>query len=570
MESYLQQDEFDAKILREVSTLVNKNFKNAETRSSEKLQGELDKIFFQTLQTHKVIADISETTGIKGETVELLLRGCLRYTYREYDNDVKQIGKQNTSLCSWLRQAQQKNQPHEEMPKKVIDREFEEPIKNQSEQRKKEQTKKKKKRGKEAIKEIALPQPVDQQPVVKNSRGVCATSRDIMFYDIPAWYSESEVISAIKNIGNIGLKSTINTNREKKQTMLQVQWFPGQSTVKSIKEKCKWKAYKIIRSSYYQDVARKNYSFEYGKMARFGKNLVFLAYFKDKDQLDAAKALDKGADDTWIIHGKSLGNQLTEISKRDSRSDLVSTTPRINGKATPAKNKQATATSTIMDNHNTDEVVDVINKYRKNLLDETPQNVTSTSIKDYTSPEKVVDVVLDLRAEIKKELSQDEKEDESWIERCRNGYAALVADLKERKKKVDDVKVARDMLKNELEVVQNKVNENQKILDKIRSEKEKEAKSNENVKQVSPIELHKYQSINETCSKRLDEKKNEKILTPEQIKRRDAQRDTYRKALKEAQEAAEQWKRLRKTQGDRVKEEDGIESDSDEDEADWW
>ncbi|CAB5391506.1 unnamed protein product [Rhizophagus irregularis] len=110
--------------------------------------------------------------------------------------------------------------------------------------------------------------------------------------------------------------------------------------------------------------------------------------------------------------------------------------------------------------------------------------------------------------------------------------------------------MACDSLKNELEVVQNKVNENQKILDKIRSEKEKEAKSNENVKQ------------------RLDEKKVEKILTPEQIKRRDAQRDTYRKALKVAQEAAEQRKRLRKTQGDRVKEEDGIESDSDEDEAD--
>ncbi|CAB4397187.1 unnamed protein product [Rhizophagus irregularis] len=598
MESYLQQDEFDAKILREVSTLVKKNFKNAETRSSENLQGELDKIFFRTLRTHKVIADISETTGIKGEIVELLLRGCLRYAYREYDNDVKQIGKQNTRLRSWLRQAQQKNQPHEEMPKKVIDREFEEPIKNQSEQRKKEQTKKKKKRGKEAIKEIALPQPVDQQPVVKNSRGVCATSRDIMFYDIPARYSESEVISAIKNIGNIhririkkhykyqSVRAEINLfdeyesefvreawkvqlligNSEKKQIVLQARWFPGQSTVKSIKEKCKWKAYKIIRSSYYQDVARKNYSFEYGKMARFGKNLVFLAYFKDKDQLDAAKALDKGADDTWIIHGKSLGNQLMEISKRDSRSDLVSTTPRINGKAMPAKNKQATATSTIMDNLNTDEVVDVVNKYRKNLLDETPQNVASTSIKDYTLPEKVVDIVLDLRAEITKELSQDEKEDESWIDRCRSGYATLVADLKERKKKVDDVRMARDTIKNELEVVQKKVNENQKLLDKIRSEKEKEGKSNENVKQVSPIELHEYESINETCSKRLDETKVEKIHTPEYIKWRDEQRDNYRKALKVAQEELAR-KRLRKTQGDRVKEEEDLESDSDEDDA---
>ncbi|POG61605.1 hypothetical protein GLOIN_2v1702702, partial [Rhizophagus irregularis DAOM 181602=DAOM 197198] len=295
-------------------------------------------------------------------------------------------------------------------------------------------------------------------------------------------------------------------------------------TVKSIKEKCKWKAYKIIRSNYYQDVARKNYSFEYGKMARFGKNLVFLAYFKDKDQLDAAKALDKGADDTWIIHGKGLGNQPVEISKRDSRSDLVSTTPRNNGKVTPATKIQ---------------------------------------------PKKVVDIVLDLRAEINKELSQDEKDDEKWIDRCRNGYAVLVTDLKERKKKMDEARLERDTLQKELEVVHTKVNENQKILDKIKSEKEKKAKSNENTKQVSPLELHEYESINETCSKRLDEKKNnEPICTPEYMERLQAQRDIYRKVFELAKEAAEQWKRLRKTQGDRVKEEEGIESDSDEEEED--
>ncbi|CAB4477159.1 unnamed protein product [Rhizophagus irregularis] len=180
MESYLQQDEFNTKILREVSTLVKKNFKNTETRSSENLQGKLDKIFFRTLRTHKVLADISETTGIKGEIVE--------------------IGKQNTRLRSWLRQAQQKNQPHEGEPKRVNDSELKEPIKNQNEQRK---NSKKKQRGKKEVKEIALHAPVDQQLITQKSGGACATSRDIMFYDIPARYSEGEVISAIKQLGNL-------------------------------------------------------------------------------------------------------------------------------------------------------------------------------------------------------------------------------------------------------------------------------------------------------------------------------------------------------------------------------
>lgn len=41
-------------------------------------------------------------------------------------------------------------------------------------------------------------------------------------------------------------------------------------------------------------------------MVRFWKKMVFLAYFKDKEQLDAAIAKDADAnvDRTWIIHGR--------------------------------------------------------------------------------------------------------------------------------------------------------------------------------------------------------------------------------------------------------------------------
>lgn len=404
-----------------------------------------------------------------------------------------------------------------------------------------------------------------------------------MFYDIPARYSESEVISAIKNLGNVhririkkhykyqSVRAEISLfdeyevdfvketwkvqllfkKSEKMQNAMQVHRFPGQSTVKSIKEKCKWKAYKIIRSSYYQDVARKNYSFEYGKMARFGKNLVFLAYFKNKEQLDAARLLDKDADETWIIHGKSLGNLSEEVSKRDSRYDLISTTPKDNGKGKFAiKEKQAVVTPAIIDNVSTEEVVVVVNKYRKNLLDEVPQNNASTSIKDYASPEKVVDVVLDLRAEINKELSQEEKEDEMWIEKCRKGYAALVTDLKEGKKKIDEDKAKRDAL-------QKKVDEKQKLLDEIKIKKEPEVETNKCTKQVSPIELHKYKSINESCSSRLVKKTHTKEELAEWAK---FYKNQYQEMIKDAQQ-----KRSLPKQGDRVKEEEGIDSDSDED-----
>uniref|UniRef100_U9SNP9 Uncharacterized protein n=1 Tax=Rhizophagus irregularis (strain DAOM 181602 / DAOM 197198 / MUCL 43194) TaxID=747089 RepID=U9SNP9_RHIID len=329
-------------------------------------------------------------------------------------------------------------------------------------------------------------------------------------YDIPARYSESEVISAIKNLGNVhririkkhykyqSVRAEISLfdeneddfvketwkvqlligRSEKTQNTMQVRWFPGQSTVKSIKEKCKWKAYKIIRSSYYQDVARKNYSFEYGKMARFGKNLVFLAYFKNKEQLDAARALDKGADDTWIIHGKGLGNLSEEVSKRDSCYDLVSTTPKDNGKGKFAiKEKQAESGR----------------------------------------------CGFGLRAEINKELSQDEKEDASWIEKCRNGYAALVTELKEGKKKIDKERAKRDAL-------QKKWMRDRYFWMKLKLKKSQKWK---------PTKTHTKEELAEWAK---------------------FYKNQYQEIIKDAQR-----KRSLAKQGDRVKEEEGIDSDSDED-----
>ncbi|PKY50021.1 hypothetical protein RhiirA4_466257 [Rhizophagus irregularis] len=551
MESYLRQDEFDEKLLKEVNTLVRKNFKNAETSPSEKLQDGLDKIFFRTLRTHKVLTEISETTGIRGEIVEILLRSCLRYAYREYDNDVKQIGEQNTRLRSWLRQAQKKNQPHEGEPKRVNVNDLEEPIKIQKRQREKS---KKKERGKKEIREIALPEPVDLQPIIKNSRGVSATSRDIMFYDVPARLSESEVISAIKNLGNVH-RIRIKKHYKYQSVRAEMNLFDDYEN-EFVKDT--WKVQLLFgksdktQSDIQVHVARKNYSFEYGKMARFGKNLVFLAYFKDKDQLDAARALDKDAnEETWIVHGKGWANTSEKNIKRTPR-DLVSTIPKNDEKETIAtKEQQSVVTTTMMDNVSTDEVVDVVNKFRKNLLDEVPQNRASTSIKDYASPEKVVEVVLDLREEINKELAEEEKDDEMWIEKCRNGYAALVTDFKE----IVKAKKSLGKVKAEYDAVTKKVDGNQKLLDEIKIINESEVEIQRSIRQVTPIEVHEYESINESCKSRLHQKDRFAHLN----ERAAEHRRKYEALVDKARR-----KRGLKKQGDRVKEEEGIESDSDE------
>ncbi|CAG8695763.1 1249_t:CDS:2 [Rhizophagus irregularis] len=139
--------------------------------------------------------------------------------------------------------------------------------------------------------------------------------------------------------------------------------------------------------------------------------------------------------------------------------------------------------------------------------------------------------------EINKELSQDEKEDASWIEKCRNGYAALVTELKEGKKKIDKERAKRDAL-------QKKVDERQILLDEIKIKKEPEVETNKSTKQVSPIELHEYESINESCSSRLVNKTHTKEELAEWAK---FYKNQYQEIIKDAQR-----KRSLAKQGDRT------------------
>ncbi|PKK56778.1 hypothetical protein RhiirC2_799305 [Rhizophagus irregularis] len=276
-------------------------------------------------------------------------------------------------------QAQQKPSTQDTQLNKEIECELKTPIKNVSEQRK---TLKNKKREKKLVKEIVLPSNDDQILIQKNTGAQSTTSRDILFYDIPSRYSEEEVVNAIKQLGKVhririkkhykyqSVRADISLLKEYETSFLNGAWkekFKGDRTVKVIKEKCKWKAYKVICTNYYQDIARKNYTFEYGKLL----------------------ALE--------IRQFSWHGALKKSTKEVLLWALISTVSN-NKKEEPIR---TTVTSpTINQDIITEEVVDTINKYRKNLLSEKQVETISPPLKDYTSPDKVVKVIEKYREEI--------------------------------------------------------------------------------------------------------------------------------------------------------------------------
>ncbi|CAB4393232.1 unnamed protein product [Rhizophagus irregularis] len=343
----------------------------------------------------------------------------------------------------------------------------------------------------------------------------------MLFYDIPVRYSDTDVVAAIKQLGTVHRirikkhykyqsvradislledyeKSFLNGawkekivigSEEKYKKVIDIRWFHGDKTVKDIKEKCKWKAYKVIRTSYYHDIARQNFTFEYGKTACFGKKQVFSAYFKDKKQLEAALHLDKSMDNKWILHGSRQEGEVKIASKEVTAKSLVSTSPIKQHNVTPHNQVKATPTTVIS---TTEEVVDTVNKYRKDLLDEMPISTVSAPIKDYTSPDNVVKVIEEYRKE---------------------SLDGMLIDLSTPTEKTHSIDNEMKKLSNVDRIMMEYRNTN-KELDKKKIEKFKKDsdKQTKKEKTVSPVELHEFAKVNAECSERL-QKERERSYT---------------------------------------------------------
>ncbi|EXX73764.1 uncharacterized protein OCT59_023753 [Rhizophagus irregularis] len=510
MESYRGQEEFEEQLLRDVKTFVTKNFKEAQLRQKEELDDTFDKIFFRTLKTHRLLVEISEITGIKGENVEIIARSIMRFAYRIQNNDVQNIGKQNSRLRSWLHQAQQKNPTQDTTLNAEIDSES----KHQSKTSKNKEKSKKKKNVKKIknrlVQEIVLPTKADQVPG-QEAQGT--RSRDMLFYDIPVRYSETEVCNAIKQLGTVhritikkhykyqSVKAEISLleeyeesfvkgvwkekiligSNDKNKKVIDVRWFHGDKTVKDIKEKCKCKAYKVIQTNYYQDIARNNFTFEFGKTACFGNKTVFLAYFKNKEQLEAAIAMDKSMDNKWVIHGRRNESMAKIASREVTVRSLISTSLGKNNKVISINNHGSTsATPNTVIHTTTEEVVDTVNKYRKNLLDE-PETQIQPSVtpttKGYTSPENVVKIIEEYRGEV-------------FIEH-------KIAPTQEG--------ILPDLLDKNIEIQKRKealILEHRRYAQRM-EEKRKICKEKPISKVVTPVELHEFAKVNADCTERL-------------------------------------------------------------------
>jgi hypothetical protein len=104
MESWLRQEEFEERALRNIKYFINKIFKNVKRMSSRNLTNDMDKVFYRIMNTTQVCED---TLGSRNELMEIIIRSCTRTIYREYRKRYRRNGKASSNLRCWLREAQQ-------------------------------------------------------------------------------------------------------------------------------------------------------------------------------------------------------------------------------------------------------------------------------------------------------------------------------------------------------------------------------------------------------------------------------------------------------------------------------
>ncbi|CAB4442392.1 unnamed protein product [Rhizophagus irregularis] len=204
--------------------------------------------------------------------------------------------------------------------------------------------------------------------------------------------------------------------------------------------------------------------------------------------MEKQRVLDGNTDQAWIIHGKQQGGPSTKPSREAPARVLVSTVP--------GKKKQdlAIVTPAAVKEITTEEVVDTVNKFRKNLLGEPQVKAVSAPLKDYTSPDNVVKII----EEYREDIIMVEHEKVSI-----NDTIMIDLTAEERvagKERVDDnqKKVAKSVLAEKV----------------VKDLKKNISVSTKNIeKTVTPVELHEFNKVNADCAKRLIKKKSEYPFT---------------------------------------------------------
>ncbi|PKB95448.1 hypothetical protein RhiirA5_436707, partial [Rhizophagus irregularis] len=190
--------------------------------------------------------------------------------------------------------------------------------------------------------------------------------------------------------------------------------------------------------------------------------------------------MDKSILNKWVIHGKRHESMVQIASKEVTARSLISTSPGKSNKVISINNQGSTsATPNTVIETTTEEVVNTVNKYRKNLLNESePQSPSTVSLPktDYTSPENVVKIIEEYREEIFMEHEPAPIKE------------GILIDLSEK-----EVTPRSRMDETMLDY---------KEKGKLSDERVKKFKKPIN-KTVLPVELHEFAKVNADCTNRL-------------------------------------------------------------------
>jgi hypothetical protein len=597
MISFLDRDEFNKQVTADIERFCYRNIENIGKFHKKDFVKKIDQYFGKDQVISRKAEEISQSTKLNMETVELILRASLEFSYNNYLVDIKRIERENADLRRELRKSRATESSNS---KKASEQKSKERIELQEKTEKLNQLNQENRRLKNELsllkkegKKMNHDKEKDQQKMIqqRKKRGKSRDEkkkkednllqkiyeieqkeddnpkREITFYDIPIRYSDKEVEKALRKIGQIKAISfkkqfkyqTIKTlmilddlhdrffrketwkvdliiGSEKKEKLIQARWFDGKMSVKDIKERCRWKAYKILHHSYMKDVALGKYNFEFGKNVYFNKKLVFLAYFKSEEEMLKARErsieLEKNDKDRiWIIHGsrkrKTNGNFVDTQKNGTSPSDdtrarsliPASTTMKEKDSGVIKQHDLLDGAETTQVDVSTDKAVDIINSFCAGELEQwiereeekkREQEGKRKLKKDNVSTKKVVKIIRDLREDLYKEDTEKEKEEEFSLEQ-ENMQEVMTESEKEHIQKVMEERAKIHTEVESDEVIRARLEKNKRRR-AVSRELGEEIRSLEQIergliitkpKPISQAKFNYYNDVNQSCATRL-------------------------------------------------------------------
>jgi hypothetical protein len=112
MDPYLKREEFELSVTNDISEFFNKHAKNIGELHKREFTSKIDTFFGRNTQLSRLTTEIGVVSKLNLETVEMLIRATLEFSYNNYKVIKMDMERKNRELSSLRKEHERRSKSY--------------------------------------------------------------------------------------------------------------------------------------------------------------------------------------------------------------------------------------------------------------------------------------------------------------------------------------------------------------------------------------------------------------------------------------------------------------------------